>query len=89
MSQWTLSNSNRSPWLCNFLNCDKMLQMPDTTAAFSTPTKAVCPHHCPDCLSYPANAIPVGQATWATWVSVKKYSLNSLTKHVKELGSNP
>ena len=30
---------------------------------------------CTDCLSCPASAVRMGQATWAIWAAVKKYSL--------------
>ena len=38
----------------------------------------VCLYCCADCLSYPANAIRMSQATWAIWAAIKKYSLSWL-----------
>ena len=33
---------------------------------------------CPDCPSYPANAIPMDYAAWAIWAAIKTYSLKCM-----------
>ena len=38
-------------------------------------TEDISLYYCPDCLSCPANAIQMGQATRETWAAMKKYWL--------------
>ena len=39
--------------------------------------QAIFLYCCPDYSSHPANAIQMGQATWAIWEAIKEYSLRN------------
>ena len=39
-------------------------------------------YSCPDCTRCPANAIQIGQATWAIWGAIKKIQLHNAHGHV-------
>ena len=43
-------------------------------------SEAVFLYCCPDCTSCPANAIQMGQATWAIWAAIKTQSLDTFTQ---------
>ena len=49
------------------------------TVESHTQIEALFLYCCPDCLCCPANAIQMGQTTWAIWAAIRKYSLSGHT----------